>query len=168
MSQTYYLRNTNADTTCDGASTPKDLSKTQGSPTTQATSTTSSASFVEVASFDINASGDGPASGNADVSVDVAIVNVGSEYRFRVQAVDDSGCGVTASSAYSAAFTTNGIKTLSTTLAWAAGDDRLRLSIEARLASGHGSAGITVNVNDTDSTVVMEFPAPPARIYEVV
>ena len=164
MATKYFAKDTNADTTCD-ADTPFDMSKTQGSATTVASRDHANSAFEESLTFDIDVSGDNPATGNVDVSLDVAVVDASVEYRFRVQAVDDSGCGVSASTGYSAAFTTNGIKTLSPeSLTWAAGDDRLRLSIETRKLAGHGNLGITVNVNDADSFVNTSFtPAGGGR-----
>jgi hypothetical protein len=141
------------------------MSKTQGSSTTQISDSVSDTPFVEVLTFDIDVSGDSPSTGNHNVSVDVNAIDPGSTGRFRIQAIDDSGCGVSASSSYSSTFTTNGIKTLSaTSLTWGAGDERLRLSIELSRDSGqHGNKDITINVQDADTFV--EAPWDAATTY---
>lgn len=153
MAVTYYLRNTNADTTCDAANTPKDLSQTQGSgPNSQQSSQTGSTSFTEVMSFDIDVGADG-ATGDHTISIDVSAVDAKAEYRFRVQSVNAS-CSVVNSSAYSSTFNNTGIKTLGpTNLTWGTAD-RLRLSIEIRKSSNGGNRDLTVNTEDADSTVI--------------
>ena len=166
MATKYFLLSTNADTTCDTAETNRDMSTAIGGAGTQTTDGTQveSPSWDLVLAFDVDVSGDNPATGNHDVSIDVSVAPASEiEYRFRLQAVDDSGCGVDNSSAYSSVFTDTGIKTLSATnLTWAAGSDRLRLSIEARRTAGHGNKAITIRIGDVDSFVNAPWTAAVA------
>lgn len=153
MPTTYYLRNTNADTTCDGSNTPLDLSTTQGSgPNSTGSSSINDTAYVECMSFDIDDGGNG-STGNHTISIDVSAIDTKCDARFRVQEIS-SGCSVLNSSAYSSAFSTTGIKTLGpTNLTWSTGN-RLRLSIEIRRTSNGGNRSLSVNTEDADSTVI--------------
>jgi hypothetical protein len=160
----YFLRNVNVDTTCDGTNTPLDLNQTQGTSTTQATTAGQHSAWTEMASFDVDVSGDSPSTGSQtfDISVSInSIVGSDVEVRWRVQAIDDTGCSVTNSStAYSSVYTTTGVKTDTLTLTWSAGDERLRLSVETRKINNHGNKDVTLDVNDTNSWVqANDWPA---------
>jgi hypothetical protein len=160
----YFLRNVNVDTTCDGTNTPLDLNQTQGTSTTQATTAGQHSAWTEMASFDVDVSGDSPSTGSQtfDISVSInSIVGSDVEIRWRVQAIDDTGCSVTNSStAYSSVYTTTGVKTDTLTLTWSAGDERLRLSVETRKINNHGNKDVTLDVNDTNSWVTAnDWPA---------
>ena len=156
MATTYYLRDTNNDTTCD-ATGPKDLSKTQGSPGAEVTGSTGSSTFVEVMSYDIDVSGDTPATGTHSASIDVTTLSAKSEARFRVQEIS-AACAVLNSSTYTT-FTTTGIKTLSASLTWGTGN-RLRVSVELRLSSNGGTRTIGVQTQDADSFDTAPWTAP--------
>lgn len=152
----YFLSDANADTTCDaGTAGPDDYDMAKSIPGANTiTASVSSATFVEVATWDINASGDNPATGDHSISVDVSTISTRAEFRFRLQAIDDGTCGVTASSTYSPTFNSAGIATDTVSnLVWAGGDDRLRLSLELRRSSAGGSRSITVRTGDADSWV---------------
>jgi len=168
MSTKYFPQDANADTTCDTTAKAQDMSKTQGTTTTSGSDSVSDTPFVEVHSFDIDATPDSPGSGSHDVSLDVNTMSAGATGRYRIQAVDDAGCGVSASSAYSANFTsaTSFPHLLTgTSLAWAAGDERLRLSVELSRDSGqHGGKSVTSNVQDVDSFVDAPWPIVRRRL----
>lgn len=68
-------------------------------------------------------------------------------------------CTIPNSSAYSTAFTTTGVKTLSASLTWATGT-RLRVSVELRLSSNGGSRTIGVQTQDADSFDEAPWTAP--------
>lgn len=159
MAIKYFPKNVNTDVTCDGSTTPLDMDKTQGSSASQASSGTQSSTFVEVMSFDIDVSGDTPVTSDHDVSVDITdLTDVTA--RFRLQAIDDAGCGVDNSSSYSSEFTTTGIKTFTLNLTWAGTSDRLRLSCEIKKDAVHGNKAVTINVNDADTFVdALDFGA---------
>lgn len=156
MTTKYFAKSVNTDVTCDVGATSRDLDKTQGTPGTQNSSgTQSDGVFEEILVFDMDVSADGPSTGSHDVSIDVASASPAAEfdYRFRIQAIDDTGCVISANSSYSSVFTGTGIKTATLSLTWSGVDERLRLSIEGERLSGHGNKSLTMNINDPDSFV---------------
>lgn len=145
--QRYFSSTGTATTTCNAGAEDldQDLTKTSGQTGTSVAGPNNT-SFVEVATWDINVSGDSPITGAYSVSLNVTDVSAGqAEGRFRVRVVDDAGCTISASSGYSATFSTTGVKTLTTgSVTWGAGDDRLRISLEVRRIGGHGTKTVTV------------------------
>ena len=153
MATRYFLKDTNAQTTCDASDNPLDLSQTQGTGATTVGSVNNT-SFVEEFVWDIDVSGDSPVTGTFDVSVSVNAIDADTEGRFRVQVIDDTGCAISQNSAYSSLFTTTGVKTFTTaSLTWGAGDERLRVSLEYRRSAGHGGKAMTIDVNHADSWI---------------
>lgn len=167
MATRYFLADTNTDTACDGPG-PRDLSKTQGTPTTASTGNQSSTSFVEVLTFDSDVATDSPATGVHSVSVSIASVSASTlEGRFRVQILDGS-CGVLASSGYSPVFNTAGVKTLNTgSLTWGSGT-RLRISFEIRKTGGGGNRNYSVDINHADTYIDAPWDASAAVGESVV
>lgn len=163
MTTKYFCLNTNLETTCDvGDARDTDLSKTQGGSGTKVSLQTQSSTFVELLVFDSDVSGDSPATGNHDISIDVSAASAAAEfeYKFRAQAIDDAGCSVSANTAYSSIFTGTGIKTLiAASLTFAAGDERLRISVEGRKIGSHGNKSLTVNTGDVDSFILAPWTA---------
>ncbi len=169
MATKYFLKDTNAETTCDvSGATNQDISTTQGTGTTVDSPSFSTETYFDALAFDIDVSGDNPANGNHDISIDVnAATDI--DYRFRVEQINDAGpCSVSNFTDWSTDPTTGtGIKTLSaTSLTWGTGD-RLRLIIQAKRQSGtHGNKTLTINVNDADSYINAPWDPPP--VYEQV
>jgi len=150
----YFGKDVHLELTCDvGGARDQDLSTTQGTPDTVTSANTQSDTFVEKLNFDIDVSGDGPVTGTQEISIDVVSVTAELEYRFRAQFIDDADCTVTNSGTFSSTFTDAGIKTVSASLTFTTGDERLRISVECRKASGHGNQSLTVNVNDPDTFI---------------
>lgn len=169
MATRYYCRNTNADTSCDTANSPLDLSKTQGSgPNATVSAAIGDLTFVECMSFDVDVSGDSPSTGTHSVSLDVSAMDTRAEARFRVQVVNNS-CTVTQNSAYSSAFTAVGVQTLTTgSLTWAA-ENRLRISVEIRRTSGGGTRSLTIDTENADSWIDAPWTAatPTSKVMVV-
>ncbi len=163
MAIKYFLRDTNADTTCDSTG-PFDLSQTQGTPGVTAKSQNSTGTWVEQQSFDVDVSGDTPDDGTIDWSFDINAWSADASVRIRIQAVDDTGCAVDGSTAYlptTAGWDTDtagtGVKTGSIgSFTWPSTSERLRVSVEVERDTGaHGSKSVTFNVNDADSFIRM-------------
>lgn len=138
------------------------LSTAQGAGTTLVTGSESGSSFVEKLRWEYEVGAAGLSSTSVPTSIDVSAVSAATlEYRWAVVKVDSTGA-ITASSAYSAAYSTTGIKaetlTLSTT--WAAGD-KIGISLELRKVSGGGSRSVTLNINDADSYADVSFGITP-------
>lgn len=168
MATTYYLRNTNADTSCDASAAPHDLSQTQGSGPNSATSgANGSNSFSEVMTFDVDASGDSPGSGAHSVQIEVTAMSARAEAQFRVQAVNSS-CSVLQSSAYSSTFTSTGTYSLTTgSLPWA-GANRLRVSIEIRRSSGPvDPKSLTVATESANSYIDAPWPVAGSKVLVI-
>ncbi len=160
MAIKYFLRDTSVMATCDTTEKNRDLDQVQGTP---AQMTTENVGVDEVWTvvlvLDEDVSGDSPGTADHEVSVDINTLSAGGKVRWRIQAVDITGCSVSASSAYSAIYSTNGIKTDTLSLTWAAGDDILRLSMEVKRDSGtHGNKNANLNINDPDSFVNSLWP----------
>lgn len=156
-----YLRNTQAGGGTGGI--VYDLSATQGTGATLVSSAISSTSFTEVFRWQYTLGSDVPDT-VIPTSVDVAAVSASTlEYRWKVERLDGSNNEI-ASSSYSTAYNTTGIKTenLSLSTAWATGD-RVAISLELRRVSGGGSRTVTINVNDADSFIDPDLvPLPQA------
>lgn len=155
MTTTYYLKDTNVDTTCDPSapSGDYDLGKTVEAGEPGDVSITSTGNYAGVPVFaveavwDIDVGGDNPSTGSHDLTI-----NMGGfrdcGVRFQLQQINDSGCGVTNSSSYSSTFTSSGTASFSLSLTWSGGSgDRLRLVLEAYDADGCGPSGCTVAVD---------------------
>ena len=81
MATRYFLKDTNAQTTCDASDNPLDLSQTQGTGATTVGSVNNT-SFVEEFVWDIDVSGDSPVTGTFDVSVSVNAIDADTEGGF--------------------------------------------------------------------------------------
>jgi hypothetical protein len=141
----YYLRNN-----VSGESYP--LSTTQGTgPNTITTSTNSTTTYAQVARFEVEV---GSSIGSASIPYSINVTAVSSAqllYQWRVQRANSSGV-VQASSAYSTADNTTGVKTGTLTLdtSWSAGD-KLVLSVEVRRNGGSGDRTITLQTESASS-----------------
>ena len=137
----YYLQSTNLDHTCDASGTNSyDLGASVGTGT-QGT-ITATTTYAQVSTSDISWAS--PHDGPFDASINVTtLVGTGMTFKFRVEAVNSS-CTVIASSAFSADFTTTGVKTLSATLSGTTGANRLRLAIWAKKSAGPPAPLMTI------------------------
>jgi len=147
-----YAQSVNTDVTCDiVGETSRDLATAVG--TGSATSAPSLAtSFTEVLIFDI---GYTAVSGTWSSSLNVAsLTGTGATGRYRVQVVNGA-CAVVSNSAYSATFTTTGVKTLSAAVTVPAGGNRVRIAVEYKKNAGGLPGGIGVTC-DASSYVQVE------------
>lgn len=156
-----YLRNTQTGGGTGGIF--YDLSTTQGTGATLVSASVSGTTFTEVLRWQYTLGSDVPDT-VIPTSIDVSAVSASTlEYRWKVERLDSSNNEI-ASSAYSTALNTTGIKTASLSLstAWASGD-RVAISLELRRTSGAGSRTVTINVNDADSYIDPDLiPIPQA------
>lgn len=162
MAIDYFLDDANVDTTCDAGAPDgdQDLNKTQPGSTTVVIDTSKDA-FEELATWDIDVSGDTPINGLHNVKVRIDAIAVGPvEIRWRLQAIDDTGCVTDNSSAYSLIHTTAGNKAQGLSLTWDASSDRLRLSIEMRRSSGHSTVSATISTGNANSVIETNFTPP--------
>ncbi len=147
-----YCQSTNTDTTCNvtGVSN-EDLATTVGSGTAGALISTTG--YAQRVQWDILASG---SSGDWRVSLNVTTLTGSSAtFRFRIEFLNSS-CAVVGSSAYSADFTTTGVKTLTdTAVTYPATTTRIRLSLEAKRA---GALPGQVTVTCDSSSLVKRPP----------
>lgn len=149
-----YLRNTATEPNTDGT-LRFDASTTQGTNATLASTSINDTAYQECISFERQIIGTLDSTSIA-VSIDIASFTGTLDGRFRVQNVS-SGL-VTDSSAYSAVFTTTGIKTATLTLSPALiAGNTVRVSVEIRRTGGHGNVGITLNVNDADGYFDVDY-----------
>lgn len=133
------------------------LATTTGTSTGVVLSTTASL-YVELRSwyYLIPVGKEVVASSNINVSVDVSGISGSISCRFRVRLYRHNGISYQAvtESAYSTAFSTTGIKTLTATLSSAAiADDYIGLALEGYRTSGHGSVSTTIQVLDADTFI---------------
>lgn len=140
----YHARQTATESGTDGSGI-RDLLTTAGTGSFD-TQNVNDTAFAETQRF-INNGGILFLNGSATWAGQINVTALGGtiEGRFRFQRRNSSGV-VQSSSAYSATFSTTGIKTLSTTWnpgTWAAGD-RLAISVEIRRTGGHGNVFITL------------------------
>lgn len=147
----YYARATATETGTDGSGVRDLLTASGGSSLT--TQNVNDTAFQETQRF-INNHSSGEFETGALTwagQINVASTNGNSlEGRFRFQRRNSSGV-VQSSSAYSATFSTAGIKTLSTTWnpgTWSVGD-RLCISVEIRRTGGHGNVNMDINLGTT-------------------
>ena len=156
MAVRYFPQNSNADTGCDAATNPHDMSKTQGTSTPHTTSSAGIATYSEQRSYQIDATADSITTGSQtyNLSVDITTLTK-TDVRFRLRAVDDTGCTRTNSSGYQEYLLAAGagIKTFSLTLDFTAADEDLELTMEIRETNAHGTREIIVNVQDADTWV---------------
>jgi hypothetical protein len=159
----HHLRDTQTEPGTGG--TVFDLSPTQGTGTTVGSGNVASTTFVEVLRFQATV-GAGVGGAAFPSSMDMASVSAATmEWRWRVQRYDSSGV-LQASSNYSPAHNTAGVKTADLTLdtTWSAGD-RLAVSVEMRKVSGGGNRSFTLNINDAD-TYIDALPAAAGDDHE--
>lgn len=131
MATKYYVQTSNSYTTCDAGQDPHDLTTSTPSSSTSSGST-NSISFVEILAYDVYfASGMSTQTINCSIEAS-GISGASTEWKYRLQQVDPSGCSVTNSSSYSTTYTTTGIKTDSLSLTWTGSSGILRVSIEFR------------------------------------
>jgi hypothetical protein len=163
INKNYYLASTNLDTVCDVGANDRDCTRERVLPPADKTLGTSIDSWSERGVFDIDVTGDNPGSGTHDISIYNIVVNHPGEveFRFRLQAIDDTGCVVERNSPYSAVFGTGGTKEFSLTLPWTVNANRLRLSVEAQRVGGAGGKTFTLDVNDSRSVIQAPWPATP-------
>ena len=157
MPTTYYPQNTNTDATCDYGAVQgdHDMAKTAGTPTTH-NMASASATYTVERSYQIDVSGDSPTTGSQTFNCSVSINTIKKlDVRFRLAAVDTTGCARTYSG-YSSVYTTTGTKTFSLTLNFGAGDEHLELQVESQ-NTGKGYDGI-IDVQDSNTWVQAPWP----------
>lgn len=146
-----FLNDTFAESCADGTD-GFDMTSVQGTGTPTTAVSVNSTTFTEDGTFDETV-GTGGQTGDYDISVDISLIDVDTEARWRLQRLNSS-CVVQESSGYSTIYNSFGIKTdtISFSPTWAAGDV-LRLSLEVRRSLGHGSKSYDIRQNDADSFV---------------
>lgn len=160
MPTSYYPQNTNTDGTCDAgaASGDHDMAKTAGTPTTHTTDTTGITSFTLDRSYQIDVSGDSPATGSRTYNLSISVNTINrTDLRFRIAAVDTTGCARTYSS-YSSTYTTAAVHTFSLTLNFAATDEHLELQVECQENTTHGGRDYTLDVQSSNTWVEAPWP----------
>jgi hypothetical protein len=160
MATRYYWRDTNADATCDYGADPRDLSKTQGTPTTIYKDMAGVTSFTRVIDFDMNVSGDTPGSGSYSFDTSISInAIIKCDIRYRIIQVRDSGCTEGTATGYSTTRTAAGTYTETLgPITWGATADRLRVSLEAQETATHATRDFTLDVNHASSYVDAPWP----------
>jgi hypothetical protein len=153
QTQRVYLRNSQSNPGTGGI--VRDLLPTQGSAGTVSSNNTSSTTFSERLAFTIDHADLTNAVGGSTFNVSVNVTARSSSMlsaRFRLQRTNNSGA-VQASSEYSDAFNSIGIRTAAFTLPqdWGPGD-RLRLSVEVRSTLG-SNRNITVSTGNANSWI---------------
>ena len=158
MAQRYFPQNANADTGCDvgAADGDHDMSKTQGTTTTHTSNVAGLTSYTLVRSYQIDATADSILTGSQTYDLSISINTLTKcDVRFRIAAVDDTGCARTFSGyqEYLSA-TGSGVKTFSLTLNKAASDEDLEIQVEAReLAGSHGTRRVILDVQDANTWI---------------
>jgi hypothetical protein len=124
-------------------------------------------SYTLLRCYKDDVSGDSPITGSEtyNISVDVTVLTK-CDIRFRIAAVDTTGCARTYSGYQEfLAITGASIKTFSLTLNFGAGDEHLELQMEGRQESGaHGTREVTISVDDNDTWVEAPWPAAAAVV----
>jgi hypothetical protein len=162
MSKTYFLRDTNAETDCDGPEVNGDLSETQGVSAEMDSSSTASESYIEVMRFALI---------DADIPVGIEVQDIDYaievisatdiDYRFSVVLVDSSDCTIKDSDT-SGDLSGTGIKTGTLSPSSGLGSDQLQFRVGIKRVSGtHGNKSITIAVNDADTTLLVPWSAAP-------
>ena len=163
MPTKYYPFSTNVSGTCDsGVGSDHDMFDTAPGGSTSHNDTNPGGSYVEVRSYIVDVSGDSPVTGSQtyNCSVDVTVLSK-CDIRFRIRAIDTTGCGRTNSSGYQEYLvgTGTGIKTFSLTLDFTSSDELLEFVTEIRDEAGsHGTKQATVSVDDNDTWVEAPWP----------
>jgi hypothetical protein len=163
MSKTYFLRDTNAETDCDGPEVNGDLSETQGASAEMSSNSTASESFVEVMRFALIDT-DIPESGDQDIDYSFEVIEATDiDYEFRAVLVQSSICAQRSedsTGSLSGRQTATG--TFSLTPFVGSGADQLQLKVLIKRVSGtHGNKSITLQVNDADTTLLVPWSAAP-------
>jgi len=165
MPTKYYAYNVNVQTTCDDLS-PQDgdhdmIDTAPGSATSHNSNVSGLTSYTLLRCYKDDVSGDTPLTGSQtyNISVDVTVLTK-CDIRFRIAAVDTTGCARTYSGYQEYLVATGtGIKTFSLTLNFGAGDEHLELQMEGRQESGaHGTREVTISVDDNDTWVEAPWP----------
>lgn len=167
MAQRYFPQNANADAGCDAGALSGagdfDMSKTQGTTTTQTINVSGVTSYTLSRSYQIDATADSILTGSQTYDLSISINTLTKcDVRFRIAAVDDTGCARTFSGyqEYLSA-TGSGVKTFSLTLNKAASDEDLEIQVEAReLAGSHGTKQVILDVQDANTWVDAPTAAP--------
>ena len=167
MATRYYLNDTNNETTCDsGWNDPRDLTKTQGTPTTITSVGTQSVPFTQLINWIQDVSGDSPTSGTFDTSLDVQTSDAASEWEYRIAVAFINGScsrGATEGTDIDTGptLTGTGIKTDTTaSLTWGS-YVQLHVQFQGRKIGSHGNKSSTINVNDADCYVDAPWNLPP-------
>lgn len=154
MAIIYYPQDTNVDTTCDwGVGTPKDLSKSAGTPTTQTIDTSSITSWTVAWTYNMVVSGDSPSGNTYDFSVSLATVT-NSEVRLRAFEIA-SGCSANDLTGYSATYSSSGTYTGTLTMtigSWTTGT-RLELHVEVQRTATHGTRQVIIDVQTANTYI---------------
>lgn len=160
MPTDHFLDNVHVSGACMTAPVQRDLNKTTPvTPVTRNIDSVGNAAFTLEVEYAIDVSPDSPFTGDHLVSVEITLAQQW-EVRWRLHAITASpGCTITASSAYSAIYSTTGIKTDTLNLAWGGSDVHLVLAIEAREGAGGPPNRGRVSEDDTDSKDNAPWPA---------
>ena len=168
MPTKHYPLSSDIDATCNsGIGVDRDMTKTAlGGATADTFNVAGVTSYTEQASYMIDVSGDSPITGSQTYNLSIDLTALAkADVRFRIRAVNDTGCVRTNSSGYQEYLVAagTGIKTFSLTLDFTAADERLELAVEGREQSGaHGTRSITISVDDDDTWVEAPWPAAAA------
>jgi len=161
MPTTYFFKDVNVDTTCDGTS-PFDLTTTQGTGTTHSIATQDSP-YADQFSYQADVSGDSPVNGTFDTSIDVTTADAAGEFQYRLLVrFKNSGCTTGTSEGTDLdtgpSFTGTGIKTDTTASLTFGSNVHLDVTVQGEKLGNHGNKGITYNINDADTWVLAPWP----------
>jgi hypothetical protein len=148
-----YCQSTNIDTNCDpAAGTKYDLGNSLG--TFGSAFVVASTSYVQRTCWDFLWT---PKDGPITISLNCTdLQGTSATWRFRAQALN-SACTVIANSAYSAEFTTTGIKTMTDSLTGTSGANRLRISLEAKRSGGGPPPPLSTITDDANSYITYQI-----------
>ena len=163
----YFLKDTSANA-CTPTADDYDLSGVQGSEEVVKIGPCTSETWIEIGCFAM--SGEMLADGDVPYSIDIATIPSGYEVRFRLMELDNSCCPTGSNTAYSATYTTAGIKTgtwSSYNPGWGV-NTHCCLQFECRRVSGHANQDVEINGNDADSYVEIQTDMPEVNVNDSV
>jgi hypothetical protein len=157
MPQRYFPQNTDDDAGCNASAADgdHDLDKVQGTTTTHTSDVAGVTSYTLVRSYQIDITGDSILTGSQSYDLSISIATLSKcDVRFRIAGID-SGCLPTISGWQEYLVAAGaGVKTFSLTLNLGAGDEDLRIEVEAREESGsHGTRQVILDVQDANTWV---------------
>jgi hypothetical protein len=169
MATTYWLDDSNVDTTCDDGVNPRDMDKVFGSANT-VTFSTSLSIMGDRGAFAINVGGDRPGTGSGShtISVDVSANSGIGNAELVLRAIDPAGCTIDASTSVMTISGT-GVQSFTRSLVWGATSSILWLAVRLQFTGmAMGTKSITIRTNDVDSFVISPWPVPRPRRAVIV